>query len=195
MKKQCFKCSEIKDLTDFYKHPQMPDGRVNKCKECNKNDVKENYLLKMQDPLYVEKERLRGRKKHHTLYSPIKNSKLDENFHKIWYTPEELKVIKKISKNNYIQKFPEKRKGEIAITNFKKIKGVDCHHWSYNDAHLKDIIQITKKYHLSLHNKMIYDKELKMYRRKDTNELLNTKEVHLKFIKETFHNINVLINN
>lgn len=36
--KKCFKCGLEKELTDFYKHPGMKDGRLNKCKECNKND-------------------------------------------------------------------------------------------------------------------------------------------------------------
>jgi hypothetical protein len=40
--KKCFKCNTVKLLEDFYKHPQMPDGHVNKCKECNKNDVTVN---------------------------------------------------------------------------------------------------------------------------------------------------------
>ncbi len=40
MQKQCFRCKEIKLLGQFYKHPDMPDGHVNKCKECNKIDNK-----------------------------------------------------------------------------------------------------------------------------------------------------------
>lgn len=39
MIKKCFKCGEVKSLSDFYKHKQMKDGRVNKCKDCNKIDV------------------------------------------------------------------------------------------------------------------------------------------------------------
>jgi hypothetical protein len=37
--KKCFKCHQVKPLVEFYKHPAMADGRVGKCKACNKADV------------------------------------------------------------------------------------------------------------------------------------------------------------
>lgn len=58
MEKKCFKCGQIKPLADFYKHSKMADGHVNKCKDCNKKDVRDNRLSKVD--YYREYDRERG---------------------------------------------------------------------------------------------------------------------------------------
>jgi len=55
--KECFKCLKEKELSEFYKHPQMQDGHVNKCKECNKVDVRVNYIKNISHYSAYEKKR------------------------------------------------------------------------------------------------------------------------------------------
>lgn len=41
--KTCFKCGLEKLITDFYAHPAMTDGHLNKCKVCAREDARLNY--------------------------------------------------------------------------------------------------------------------------------------------------------
>ena len=55
--KTCFRCGRVKDIDEFYCHPQMGDGHLGKCKECTKNDVRESYALNRAKKSEYEKQR------------------------------------------------------------------------------------------------------------------------------------------
>ena len=64
--KTCFKCGENKPLTEFYRHPQMGDGLLGKCKSCTRKDVIENRLKKLDyyQAYDTRRHRARGCKPH-----------------------------------------------------------------------------------------------------------------------------------
>jgi ribosomal protein S27AE len=62
MQKTCFKCRQIKPLTEFYKHSAMGDGHLNKCKSCTRADVRNNRQAKADQ--YREFDRQRAQLPH-----------------------------------------------------------------------------------------------------------------------------------
>ena len=167
--KKCFKCLEEKPLAEYYKHNMMGDGYLNKCKLCTKKDVKEREEKLKHVPEWVESEKKRGREKYHRLKYKDKHK------------PNS--CDKKEIMLRYYEKYPEKK---ICKVYMKKMKpsaiGMEFHHWSYNLIHAQDVIELSIRQHNKAHRFLIYDQERMMYRRIDTNELLDTKEKHLEFI-------------
>jgi hypothetical protein len=61
--KSCIRCNEEKDISEFYKHPQMADGLNGKCKDCCKLQSKLRDREKRKDAEWLKRERERCRLK------------------------------------------------------------------------------------------------------------------------------------
>lgn len=106
--KTCFKCEEEKPLNDFYRHPQMLDGHVNKCKECNKADVRRHRLLNIDIIRKYDRNRPNEDERRKQRY---------EYYHKNKEDPDFKKKIRE-SRIKYTNDNPIKRAAHIQWGNF-----------------------------------------------------------------------------
>lgn len=99
--KTCFKCGEAKDLSAFYKHSAMADGRLNKCKECTKLDARKHRGENLEKVRAYDRQRanLPHRVKAREEYQASDAGRL---------------VINR-AKKTYISKNPQKRTAHIKL--------------------------------------------------------------------------------
>lgn len=169
--KICFKCGKEKSLDDFYKHKQMKDGRLNKCKSCTKSDSENQRQKNLKKEGWHEKEKARQRYKYYRLNYKSKHKPTSEKKHKYIST--------------YKNKYPEKVSAMNKSSSLFK-KGFEKHHWSYNVGDEKDVIWMTKQAHSFLHRFLIYDEVKFMYRTLKGN-LLDSREKHIKYYLSIKH--------
>jgi hypothetical protein len=125
----------------------------------------------MQDPEFVIKERERAR---------IKNNARDYNALYGHFTSGDYKTQ---TTKRYMAKYPEKQAAANKSQFLRPSKGNHMHHWSYNEEHYKDVIELTIPMHKKLHRYLRYDQSHKKYRTMD-GRLLETRVQHEEYYNQ-----------
>ena len=132
--KECFKCKTIKPLDEFYKHPQMADGHVNKCKECNKKDVAKHREEN------IEKVREYDRKRSKLPHRIELNKKIVSRWGKNHADRKKAQqILRKAVMNGFIKKHPCWVCGEKA----------EAHHPDYSSP--LDVVWLCVTHHRQTH--------------------------------------------
>lgn len=161
--KVCFKCEKMQPLSQYYKHPQMGDGLLGKCKSCTKSDTKKQTEINTSTPEGLEKERERHRDKYHRL--GYKELQKEWDINQPWKKSSTYKGLRKRKKYKHLPR------------NF------ELHHWNYNDGYLEDVFILDIKDHKNLHNSLVLDIDKRIFYLTD-GTYLDTKEKHENFIRE-----------
>jgi len=158
--KICFKCNEDKPLSEYYKHSRMADGHLNKCKICTKKDTKERTEINTSTPEGLEKERARHRDKYSRLGYKDKQKEWDSK--KPWKQTQKYKNLSR---------------------KFRLPKGIELHHWNYNDDYLEDVFILDIKQHKKAHTLLVLDLDLRIFKTL-TGDILDTSVKHKEYLLE-----------
>jgi len=80
--KRCFKCGKWKPIDEFYRHPEMADGHLGKCKECTKRDNIENRQRKIDYYRSYDRRRFQKPRRRSLAYA---QSRLQRIIHPLRY--------------------------------------------------------------------------------------------------------------
>lgn len=136
--KVCFKCKENKPLFDFYKHSGMSDGSVNKCKTCNKIDVRKNRKLNF------DYYRSYDSKRHSAMSDQQKHIRSENSIERNRKFPNKKRANSAIS--NAI------RDGRLVRPNICEYCGVECKPHAHHSSYSKDMFLVVTWLCPSCHN-------------------------------------------
>lgn len=154
--KTCFKCRDPKPPSAFYKHPQLADGRLGKCKECTKADARAYRKANLEK--IKEYDRKRG-------LDPKRKKMVRERYHKRT-TTKAGREREWARTRSWIERNILKRAAHVivgnAIRDGRLIKGkcercgtsrnVQSHHEDYEKP--MDVVWLCRKHHGERHREI-----------------------------------------
>lgn len=137
MKKQCFKCGRVLDISEFYPHKDMKDGHLNKCKDCTRKDTS------VRSKLYADRVREYKKKRSKTTKRIELRKKYVEKYKQ--EHPERVAICLRVRRAI--------KSGKIIRPSHCSICGKECkpvaHHYDYNKP--LDVIFVCQSCHKRIH--------------------------------------------
>lgn len=142
--KTCFCCKESKPLAEFYAHPRMADGHLNKCKNCAKKQADERRRhLEFSDPAWREAELKRHREKSTRTRRAGRASKATPRHRAKWFAQNPQRKIAHAAVSNAI------RTGKLTRQPCHCGGRAEAHHEDYSKP--LDVMWLCKKHHMERH--------------------------------------------
>ena len=131
--KRCFKCGEVQPLSQFYRHPRMADGHLNKCRRCTRRDVQENRERRLQHYPQYDRDRYQ--------FDAVRA--LVTNLNGLKRDPVKRRAMRSVANE---LKAGRMTKGPCEVCGASK---VDAHHPDYNEPFV--VVWLCRKHHMQLH--------------------------------------------
>lgn len=157
--KVCFKCNKFLPFSQFYKHSQMSDGHLNKCKECTKRDTKENRERRQDYYNAYDRNRAKLPHRREDVRERQKQNKQSHN----------------LANRDYAQKYPDRRKCQCAVSKALKAgrisrlhcficgsSEVEAHHAYYDLTAPLDVVWLCIEHHKECHRKYDHEEDAKL---------------------------------
>lgn len=147
--KRCFKCGRLLPLSEFYKTRAMKDGRLNKCKDCTKKDVKHYREENLEKIREYDRNRPNKTERYTRAKSYIKTLKGKQAKAKANRKYSTQYREKRIAHNEVSKALANKKLTPLPCEICGSTERIQAHHFDYSKP--LEIIWLCEKHHKQRH--------------------------------------------